>query len=255
MSDKKDDPKVVLVDVQHDFEPLPPGTFDDSQDIVENGFPLHSMKTEDHEAVNEMLDEMEKDRLAEEARYKEPGVALDTLVKVITRLNQDIEEGRFQQVNQVLEVMEVEVGQSCNHNSLFLKARCYRQDGVEDIIEYASWSDYGGRETPPDGEEYLLWEGLDDDGKPITYQRFFVIGTMGDRAAYGLGSHEQRKKKGEWLFKVLRRGDVRCRIHTDERGCASLEVAETARDAAYKAIGYYIAHQKDDSAIFSMGIH
>ena len=143
----------------------------------------------------------------------------------------------------MLEVLEVRVGESFRESTLFLQGRAIRADGVEDVIEFESSHSSGSREEPPDGEENVTWENLDDEGKPITWAHLYTIRHPSQPVTI---ETTFRKNKVEWLHIVIRRGGARARIHEGR-----LEYDQNKKEDVYRALAKYLIDLSPGNHLFN----
>jgi hypothetical protein len=183
------------------------------------------------ELMEDFANDMENDRKQCEDQYRDLTYTLGVLVEAVNRMNECIETPLPLPV-EVIEVIEVNFGQGMRESGLFLRARARRADGVEDIIELQTWHDSGSRMEPPDGDENVTWENLDDEGQPITWKHLYSIGR---KTAF---EYEARKQKVEHLLQVIRKGGERVRINPE----GELEYNAAREAAMYKALGRYLVH-------------
>lgn len=107
---------------------------------------------------DDFYDELEKDRLAEENRYRDHMVLLETMVEATKAWNEAMAgDGYVPLPTGVIELVEVHVGQTFRSSSLKLVARLRSEEG-SGLYMLERWSDYGTRLDPPDGDENLTYE-------------------------------------------------------------------------------------------------
>lgn len=201
------------------------------------------------EEIEEYLQDIDDDCRREEAELRAD--PLPTLVRAVESWNKmlvedmegDCEPAKLPLPVEVVEVLEVEVRAGGRTSSTLLRVRAKRSDGVIDVIEYSVSSDAGDRETPPDGEENLFWEGLDDDGYAVEWEHLYTI-KLPDQPMTMETTF--RKNKVEWLYIVLRRGGVRARIHEDR-----LEYDRTKKADVHRAIASYIVNLSPGNHLFN----
>lgn len=195
------------------------------------------------ELFNDYLDDMEKDRKETEDRYRDPAFARNTLKTAIDQFN-ECAEPALPQVREVLEVLEASFTQGVRESGLWLRARCIRADGAEDILCYGESSFSGDRINPPDGDSEMYWENLDEDNNPIAWRHLYTIGVGHDAAA--------RRKKCEWLFKCIQQAGIRVRIAKGpfEASGDDLQVSEAHYKKAMEAVGQKILNLSNDHNLF-----
>jgi hypothetical protein len=193
--------------------------------------------------MDEFMDDMEKDRKATEDRFREPIVALDVLKSAIERGN-DGSDVFFPQVAEVLEVLEAQYSQSTRDSSLWLRARCRRVDGVEDVACFGESHSAGGQLEPPDYDENFYWEGIDDEGEAVIWRHVYTIGKGLDADA--------RRKKCEWMLKAILQGGIRVRIVKGpfESAGDDLQVSKKHYSDAMAAIGRKIINLDSRHSLF-----
>jgi hypothetical protein len=184
------------------------------------------------ELREEYFDEMQQELEEHETSFREPANAFDVLKDAIKRYNEDVAEDdpKMPQITEVFEVLDVEYGAY----SLRLRVRGRREDGVEDILEFFEQYFPATRIDPGDYESEIFWENLDDEMKPIVWKRLWNI-SRNKKSPESDPAFEHRNEKAQKLYKIIKQGGVRTRIHDYE-----LEVED--RDGALKAIGYWYFH-------------
>lgn len=193
----------------------------------------------------DFYDDMERDRKEAEDRYREPAEALHALVSAVRRNNECVETPMPLPV-EVLEVLDVSLGQSFRESSLTLRARARREDGVEDIIELESWHSSGTMIDPPDHDEGVIWENLDDENRPIEWKHMYTICRPGRE-----NDHDtpHRRHKVEHLYSVIRKAGVRARIHENQ-----LQYDANKEDETYRALGKYLVNLDPRNLLFNSGL-
>jgi len=190
---------------------------------------------------DDFYDEMEKDRKQSEDRYREPKEALDALQRAVKSFNEglDEDEAKLPLPVEVLEVLEVRLGQGLRESSLLLRARATYLDGQIDIIEFESWSTAGSRSEPPDHDESVFWEGLDDEGYKIEWEHMYTIALPGSPRTLETCA---RQNKVEWLYNAIRKGGCRARIHEGRLEYDAAKKSETYAAIAKHVINYPPTH-------------
>jgi hypothetical protein len=201
------------------------------------------------ELAEEFHDEMEADRKACEDRYRDPEYALKVLKSAVERWNSYEPDATPLPVPvEVIEVIEVELGQGFRESILHLRARArYAGDEtlVEDIIELNDSHTSGSFYEPPDGDMNVEWENLDADGNPVEWRHLYtVVRDFGPKAHPSLrkmsaASTEARRRKVDYLLTVLRRGGLKARIHEDG-GTVELQYSAAEKDRVYEVMGRHL---------------
>jgi len=193
----------------------------------------------------DFYDDMERDRKEAEDRYREPKEALDALQRAVKRFNEGLDEdqSKLPIPVEVLEVLEVRLGQGMRESSLFLRARATYLDGQIDIIEHESWSDSGTRMDPPDHDENVFWEGLDDEGYKIEWEHMYTIALPDAPRTMETCA---RQNKVEWLHNAIRKGGCRARVHEGR-----LEYDRAKRAEVYAAIAKHVINYPPTHNLFN----
>lgn len=207
------------------------------------------LKPEDHEEMNAFLDEVDADCRREEAELRAD--ALPTLVRAVERWNKalvedmegDVEPSKLPLPVEVIEVLDVRVKSGYRESSTTLRVRARRSDGEIDIIEHSRWSDSGDRETPPEVDENLFWENLDDDGYAVEWEHLYTIKHASQPVTI---ETTFRKNKVEYLYVVLRHGGMRARIHEGR-----LEFDKKKRADVYRVLASHLINLSPGNLLFN----
>lgn len=200
------------------------------------------------EELEEYLDEIDADCRREEAELRAD--PLPTLVRAVESWNKalvedmegDCEPSKLPLPVEVVEVLDVQVRAGGRRSSTFLRVRAKRSDGVIDVIEYGVSSDAGTHDTPPEGEENLFWEGLDDDGYAVEWEHLYTIRHPSQPVTM---ETTFRKNKVEYLHVVLRHGGMRVRIHEDR-----LEYDRKKRADVYRVLAHHLINLSPGNLLF-----
>jgi hypothetical protein len=154
----------------------------------------------------------------------------------------DCEPAKLPLPTEILEVLEVRFRCGYRKSELLVRARARRTDGEIDVIEYSRWTDAGDRETPPEGDSNVFWEGLDDDGYAVEWEHLYTI-----RHASQPVTMETtfRKNKVEYLHVVLRHGGMRARIHEGR-----LEFDKKKRADVYRVLASHLINLSPGNLLF-----
>jgi hypothetical protein len=202
----------------------------------------------DHEETEAFLNELDDDCRREEAELR--ANALPTLVRAVEKMNKalvedmegDCEPAKLPLPTEVIEVLDVQVSAGYRKSSTLVRARARRSDGEIDVIECSRWSDTGDRETPPEGEENVFWEGLDDAGYAVVWEHLYTIKRPEQPMTIEI---THRKNKVEYLHVVLRHAGVRARVHEGR-----LEYDQNKKLAVYEALARHLINLSPGNLLF-----
>jgi hypothetical protein len=111
------------------------------------------------ELMGDFMDEMEKDRVQEQERLRQPDVALQEVVRAVKDWNEaDPDVEQLPTPLQVLEVKDCQYSTSFRGSSFKLSVRCSTTDGRAGTFTIDSWQTGGSMMEPPDGEETVSFE-------------------------------------------------------------------------------------------------
>lgn len=111
------------------------------------------------EEAESFFTEMADEEAKENARLREPFVAVDILRSAIEQWNKDAEpEDAVTQVYLVREVLDAESSWSFRTTKTHIRARALDSEGREGVINYWESSYSGSFYEPPDGDMEIAWE-------------------------------------------------------------------------------------------------